>query len=93
MNSSIYIASLIHSIVTVLGFMQHPLLGVVLSIFLCMNIVGVVLLLMNRPKLGNMLFLIGSMGFIPIGLIGAFGARKNMDRIKEEEFQLKLKKQ
>ena len=51
-----------------------------------LNIAGIVLMFSKKVKAGCTLFLIGSALFVPIGLIGVFGARKMMDKLKEEDF-------
>ena len=50
------------------------------------NALGGFLILMNQEKLGAWIFLISSALLIPIGLIGALGAKKILDKIKKEEF-------
>jgi hypothetical protein len=92
LNTKVSIACIIHCVIVLAGFMQNTVAGVVLSIFLLLNIIGVVLILIHKVKTGSILFLVGSLGFIPIGLLGAIGARNNLDKLKEQEFKEKLTK-
>ncbi|TPN85098.1 hypothetical protein [Aquimarina algicola] len=54
--------------------------------FLILNCIGVIIIILGKPKIGSTIFLIGSVLFVPIGLIGVFGARKILNQIKEEKF-------
>lgn len=54
--------------------------------FLILNCIAVAIILLGQPKIGSILFLIGSVIFVPIGIIGAIGARKILNQIKEEKF-------
>lgn len=54
--------------------------------FLILNCIAILIILLGKPKTGSILFLIGSVLFIPIGLIGAIGARKILNKIKEKKF-------
>ncbi len=54
--------------------------------FLILNCIAIFIILLGKPKTGSILFLIGSILFIPIGLIGAIGARKILNEIKEKKF-------
>ncbi|MBW1295726.1 hypothetical protein [Aquimarina litoralis] len=54
--------------------------------FFILNCIGIAIILTGKPKTGSILFLIGSVVFMPIGLIGAMGARKNLNQIKEDKF-------
>ncbi|WP_103070481.1 hypothetical protein [Aquimarina sediminis] len=53
---------------------------------LILNCIGVMIILSGKPKTGSILFMIGSVVFVPIGLIGAMGARKILNKIKEDKF-------
>ncbi|WP_109436914.1 hypothetical protein [Aquimarina sp. AU119] len=54
--------------------------------FLILNCIGIIIILLGKPKTGSTLFLIGSILFVPIGLIGVMGARKVLNKIKEDKF-------
>ncbi len=54
--------------------------------FLILNSIGIIIILLGKPKIGSTLFLIGSIIFVPIGLIGAIGAKKILNKIKEDQF-------
>ncbi|WP_160112199.1 hypothetical protein [Aquimarina sp. AU58] len=51
---------------------------------------GLLLIITNTQKLGCILFFIGCIPFLPIGFIGAFGARKHLNTIEEEKFLKQL---
>jgi hypothetical protein len=46
--------------------------------FWLISVVGAVFALMGKRKLGGILVIIGSIAFMPIGLIGIFGAKRLM---------------
>lgn len=54
--------------------------------FAILNCIAIAIILFGKPKTGSILFFIGSVLFIPIGIIGAIGARKNLNQIKKEKF-------
>ncbi|MFL1895834.1 hypothetical protein ACJRPK_09030 [Aquimarina sp. 2-A2] len=54
--------------------------------FLIVNCIATIIILFGKPKTGSIIFLIGSIVFVPIGLIGVMGARKTLNKIKEEKF-------
>lgn len=56
----------------------------VLWLFVALAAVGVITMLVGQRRAGAMLALVGSAVFIPIGLVGAIGARQVLDQIEEE---------
>lgn len=50
------------------------------------NIIGIALILSKYKKAGAWMFLISSAVLVPIGMIGAIGARQILDEIKKEKF-------
>ena len=93
MNGKITAALIIHILVTLAGFTMNLIVGSVLGFFLLFNLIGITLLLSNKVRAGNTLFIVGSIGFVPIGLIGILGARSNLDKLNEQEFEHKRKLQ
>ncbi|WP_378172183.1 hypothetical protein [Aquimarina sp. SS2-1] len=54
--------------------------------FLILNCIAIVTILLGKPKTGSIIFLVGSIPFVPIGLIGVVGARKITNQIKKDQF-------
>ncbi|MCQ2028241.1 hypothetical protein [Stutzerimonas zhaodongensis] len=46
--------------------------------FLALNILGMLLVILGKTKPGAILFIIGCVPFIPIGVIGILGAKKSL---------------
>lgn len=44
--------------------------------FVALNLVGMLLVALDKTKVGAILFIIGCVPFVPIGLIGLLGAKK-----------------
>jgi len=86
-NDYIYFAFAIHIIVTLLAGMEEEILLVIMLIPLLGNLVGLYFLsFTDKLKLGAKIFMISSIFFIPIGLIGIIGCRKVTDSLTEIEF-------
>ncbi len=45
------------------------------------------MIVIGNPKFGATAFLIGSVLFLPIGVIGMIGATKVLDQLEEEDFE------
>ncbi len=60
-----------------------------IGVFLALNVVGLLMLLAGSVKPGGIVFMVGSVVFIPIGLIGMLGARQAIDEVRRKEFSLK----
>lgn len=63
-------------------------IGAILAPFIILSIIGLIVSGTTDKKAGPMMVLIGSVVFVPIGLIGAMGARKVLDRMKLEALNL-----
>ena len=46
---------------------------------------GMAMIARNKAKAGAIVYIIGSIVFMPIGLVGGFGARKVFDELKQKE--------
>lgn len=57
-----------------------------MALFLVMNVLGLLLIAMDNVRAGCVLFMIGSVVFVPIGVIGLIGARNVMDELKRQSF-------
>ncbi|MFI5148232.1 MAG: hypothetical protein ACHQRM_00750 [Bacteroidia bacterium] len=93
MNTKVILALILHTLIVALCFFQNTVVGMVMLVFLIFNLLGIILLSTGQQKTGNICFLVGCIGFIPIGFIGALGARANLDKLSEQEFELKRQKQ
>ncbi|WP_372865385.1 hypothetical protein [Spongiibacter sp.] len=51
--------------------------------FLLMNAAGMLLVMVNKTKLGAIIFIVGCVPFVPVGMIGIFGAKKMLQGINE----------
>lgn len=56
------------------------------------SLIGLILAANNKNKIGGILIIIGSVIFIPLGLIGVFGGRKIINRVTEEKTKEQLEK-
>ncbi len=64
----------------ILGFF-----GLMMAFWAC-SLAGAVLIQTGNPKTGAVLVMIGCALFVPIGLIGVFGAKKVREELKRREF-------
>ncbi len=86
-NTLIYIAFGIHIAVTLLAGMEEEVLLMIMLIPLLGNLVGLYFLsFTDKIKLGAKTFIISSFFFVPIGILGVIGARKELDKLIESEF-------
>jgi hypothetical protein len=86
-NVQMWIGLAIHSVVCMIQFFQpEQFLFFIYLFFLVLNLIGIILISMEKTKVGLYVFMAGCFGFIPIGLIGLFGARKSLDKLKREKF-------
>jgi hypothetical protein len=56
-------------------------IGLIAVVFVLVSIVGAILTAISNSKTGPVMIMIGSIMFIPLGLLGFFGARKAIDAI------------
>jgi hypothetical protein len=64
---------------------------VLFAIFAAICLAGLFISAASRSKAGPVIVIIGSIFFIPVGLVAAFGARKALDSLKQESFIGSLK--
>jgi len=50
-------------------------------------LLGVMMVAGGARKAGAIMAVIGCVVFVPLGLVGAFGGRKILDALKQEEFE------
>ncbi len=65
---------------------EYSFLGYGIGVIVLVNILGMLLMASKKTILGARIFMISSILMVPIGLIGALGARKIIDEKKKEEF-------
>jgi putative Mn2+ efflux pump MntP len=92
-NKIMVIGTVVNAVITLVTASSDPrempvVLIFILFFFLAINIAGVVLSIFLKSKTGPRLVMIGSIVFIPIGMIAIFGARKVLDNLKREEINL-----
>ena len=58
-------------------------------IFIFLNIIGWLLIFYNKVRLGAIIYIIGCVLFIPLGIIGIIGAKKSMNNYKINKFKNK----
>lgn len=87
-NGKMWAGLVIHAlIVWSIGLGDYPDGFVaVIGVFLAMNVVGLLLIAADSIRAGCIIFIIGCVGFVPIGVIGLIGARNVMDELKRQEF-------
>ncbi|MGB6083385.1 hypothetical protein [Moheibacter sp.] len=82
-----WIGIVIHALISLLQLANpEPILFYFTAPFVLLNILGLIFIVSNKIKTGCILFMIGSAAFIPIGLIGFFGARSLMNKLKQQDF-------
>lgn len=64
-------------------------LAVVLFGFVLLQLLGSTLILSGVRRAGAILVLVGNLAFVPAGLIGALGARRLLDDLARDEFELR----
>ena len=67
------------------GEVYATIFSLIMLGFLLISIIGLFLSAFNQSKFGPILVIVGSVIFIPIGIIAILGARKVLDNIKREE--------
>ncbi|MDX1804792.1 MAG: hypothetical protein R3292_11975 [Alcanivorax sp.] len=87
-NARMGIALTIHmALIAMIYIGPYPQpLAIFMTLFLALNLVGVLMIAAGSARAGSWLFLVGSIGFIPIGLVGATGARAMLDEMNRTQF-------
>jgi hypothetical protein len=87
-NKQMIIALIIHVLIA-LSFISDPDYSFgfyFVGVPVLFNIMGLIMIQMGQKIMGARVFMISSAILTPIGLIGAFGARKIIDEEKKKEF-------
>lgn len=64
----------------------YQVLTIPTTISLVLCITGVFLMHFNNVKIGSIMFYIGSVMFVPLGIVGIMGVRKTISKIEEDKF-------
>ncbi|MGS2760957.1 hypothetical protein [Sinomicrobium sp. M5D2P9] len=89
----IWVGLIIHAVICLLQLTDPapaPLLFYITFPFVLLNVIGLIFIASHKVKTGCILFMIGSAAFVPIGLIGFFGARSMLNKLKENFFYHEL---
>lgn len=90
MNTALVFGTLLNAVVFVLfGFSarEFPILTAIMGSFFAVSVLGVVLVGAGARKPGAILSMVGSIVFIPAGVVAAVGARAVLDELAGEEFE------
>jgi hypothetical protein len=68
---------------------EYSWLGTVLLAFGLVVVLGLGLVAAGQRKAGAYVVLVGSIAFVPLGIVAIFGARKLLDELGQEQFQAK----
>ena len=86
--------NLLGGVLASLGYYEEmPFIVALFALFAVVSLAGLFISAASRSKAGPIIVIIGSLCFLPIGLVAAFGARKALDSLKQEAFQESLKTQ
>ncbi|MTI27232.1 hypothetical protein [Fulvivirga kasyanovii] len=87
-NTQMILGFAIHCILALITSIEpeYPFIPYFFGIVVVFNIIGLMLIKTGKTRPGAMVFLISSGLLVPIGLIGAMGARKVLDKLKKDEF-------
>ncbi|MBP1840548.1 hypothetical protein [Formosa algae] len=88
-NTLTSIGILINTLITAFIYFTEAYKGldIVMIIALIMCYIGFIVMQCNQAKIGSIIFCIGSVLFIPIGLVGIIGVRKIVEHIEAEKFK------
>lgn len=87
----IWIALVIYVLVVAASLTgKLQLFSIILTPFVAVYVLGIIFLLVGKLKQGSLLCIIGSAGFIPIGIIGIMGARSMSNKEKQTNFYSNL---
>ena len=90
MNPLLMVGVVLNSLVTLSLFAADeypPFIAQTMSIFDAISLLGIMMILFGAKKAGAITAFIGCVVFIPLGLIGAIGARRVLDELNREEFE------
>jgi len=91
-NAGMLVALGIHILITILFFLDKDyfFLGFLGLAVVSANVIGILLIKFNMQA-GYKIFMFSGVVLMPIGLIGAISARKELDKLTENKFNESLK--
>lgn len=87
LNRYLYITLIIYICIVFATLFEWSLISWFVGVSTGISLLGVVMIVIGNPKFGATAFLIGSVLFLPIGVIGMIGATKVLDQLEEEDFE------
>jgi len=87
-NSLTIIGLLINTLITAFIYFseEYKYLDLFMIIALAICYLGFIIMLFKQAKIGSIIFSIGSVAFIPIGIVGIIGVKRTVGQIEEEKF-------
>lgn len=87
-NKQMIIALAIHIVMVLFSLLdpEYSITTYITGGVLFFNLIGILLILLNKKIIGARVFLVSSVILVPIGLIGAFGANRILDEEKKKNF-------
>ncbi|HDZ55779.1 MAG TPA: hypothetical protein ENI17_04150 [Pseudomonas xinjiangensis] len=81
-----FVGTLIHALVViwVASDPHYAELFIWIIPFVILNVTGILLVIGGQARLGAIVFIVGCIPFVPVGLLGILGAKKLMDNLKRE---------
>ncbi|WP_344925763.1 hypothetical protein [Aquimarina addita] len=65
---------------------RYSILAIPSLISVAISVIGFILMSINKIKIGGILYIVGCILFVPIGLVGVVGVKKAMNEVKEQKF-------
>jgi len=87
-NSLTIIGLLINTLITAFVYYTEEYKGLDLFMIIALATcyLGFIIMQFKQVKVGSIIFSIGSVAFIPIGIVGIIGVRRIVEHIEEEKF-------
>lgn len=87
LNRYLYTAIVIYICIVFVTLFEWSLISWFVGVGTGISLLGLVMIVIGNPKFGANVFLIGSVLFLPIGVIGMIGSTKVLDQLEEEDFE------
>ncbi len=93
MNTKIIISLIIHFLITLSILINEEMyvLGIISLVFFLCNILGIIIIKIGKIEAGTKIYMISCFFYVPIGLIGIWGARNILDEYHIKKFNEKIK--
>jgi hypothetical protein len=83
------VANAVVSSVVALGHPDMPVLPYIFLPILALGLLGLLLIASGSRRIGARIFLVASVVFVPLGMIGIAGARRVLDQLEQESLELR----